>query len=429
MEFYILKNDKEIFDINNIDPGDSKYKTEEYSNLDEFLKKNSGLNFLNEEVEQKLEAFFESEKQDNQYSLERYDIKHWVSNRSFGELIDMYESGEIIRPDMQRNFVWDSIKCSRLIESIIIGLPIPPFFLLEVGKNRYELIDGFQRLTSLVNYVKGRPWNYVFESNKRTIAARLSGEVSKEINGKTFDMLSEDYKRIIKRSTIPLIEFRQITPDNYDSKYLIFERINTGSEKLTPMQIRKALANGSFLNEVYDFSNELPILKKLFSVASMKKDTHVEAVIRILAMYEIYKGTYMPKKEGIKNILNEYCTHKRNSYLDDETRQLFIRSMNNAKLIFDSKYENMFRRVEKNPAGQYEFKGSLNISIFESFISTLMISDSDVDPVTIINSYKSTICKMFEDSSNKLEDNPFSTSTGTLKSIDKRKNTMSTILI
>ena len=213
MDLYILKDDEKIYDINNLDPGDSKYIKEKYYNLDEFIKKNTDLSFSNEELEQQLETFFESHKKDNQDSLERYDIKHWVSNRSFGELIDMYESGEIIRPDMQRSFVWDSIKCSRLIESIIIGLPIPPFFLLEVGKNRYELIDGFQRLTSLVNYVKGRPWNYTPESTGRTIAAKLSGGVSEEVEGKTFDQLSDDYKRIIKRSTIPLIEFRQITPE------------------------------------------------------------------------------------------------------------------------------------------------------------------------------------------------------------------------
>ena len=56
----------------------------------------------------------------------KFTIKRWVSNRSIGELIDMFDSGEIIKPTMQRNLVWDSIKCSRLIESVLMGLPIPP---------------------------------------------------------------------------------------------------------------------------------------------------------------------------------------------------------------------------------------------------------------------------------------------------------------
>lgn len=64
----------------------------------------------------------------------------------------------------------------------------------------------------------------------------------KELIGKSFDQLEPEYQRIIKRSTIPLIEFRQIGPNDYSSKYLIFERINTGSVKLNSMQIRKSLA-------------------------------------------------------------------------------------------------------------------------------------------------------------------------------------------
>ena len=65
-------------------------------------------------------------------SIKEFRIKHWVSNRSFGELVDMYKHGEIKTPEMQRKFVWNSVKSSRLIESIILGLPIPPLFLLEV---------------------------------------------------------------------------------------------------------------------------------------------------------------------------------------------------------------------------------------------------------------------------------------------------------
>lgn len=110
------------------------------ANIDEFYSKINKYAELDEEVEEQVKVLFDNESTDK--SISTYNIKHWVSNRSFGELIDMYQNNEIIKPDMQREFVWDSQKSSRLIESIVLGLPIPPLFLMEVGKNQYELIDG-----------------------------------------------------------------------------------------------------------------------------------------------------------------------------------------------------------------------------------------------------------------------------------------------
>ena len=133
-----------------------------------------------------------------------------------------------------------------------------------------------------------------------------------------------------------------------------------------------------------------------------------------------------------QNILNEYCTDRRNEDLEEDTIELLGRSMNHAERIFNSRYENMFRRVEKDSEGNYRFRGNLNISIFESFISTLMIFDVDVNPDAVINSYKHTMYNIFENASNKRDDNsenPFTTSTGTLKSIEKRKDIMKEILI
>lgn len=233
--------------INYVDVEENNVCNEEVeaNSLDEMFIELEKLGNIEEETENKISELFESEV--NKESLTSYNIKHWVSNRSFGELIDMFNCGEIKKPAMQREFIWDAQKSSRLIESIILGLPIPPLFLLEIGNNEYELIDGFQRLTTVTNYVNGEPWNAVEEGKKKR-KSKLSGKIMEELVGKSFDQLEPEYQRIIKRSTIPLIEFRQIGPNDYSSKYLIFERINTGSVKLNSMQIRKALAYGEFIN-------------------------------------------------------------------------------------------------------------------------------------------------------------------------------------
>ena len=211
--------------INNVDVEENNIcNTEvEADTLDEMLLKLEKVGELDEEIENKISDLFESGEEKE--SITTYKIKHWVSNRSFGELIDMFNCGEIRKPAMQREFVWDAQKSSRLIESIVLGLPIPPLFLLEVGNNQYELVDGFQRLTTVANFVNGNPWNNIESAKKKTVS-KLSGKIIKELIGKSFKQLEPEYQRIIKRSTIPLIEFRQIGPDDYSSKYLIFERIN-----------------------------------------------------------------------------------------------------------------------------------------------------------------------------------------------------------
>lgn len=176
MKIYIEVINERIIGVSNMEMIVENYLEIDASNIDEFFKKIIGLE-LNPELEDEIRSFFDNTEADDEHnSLETYNIKHWVSNRSFGELIDMYENNEIEKPDMQRQFVWDSLKCSRLIESIVLGLPIPPLFLLETETNKYEIIDGFQRLTTLVNYVNGKPWNYTqnmtVDSTKRVLPSK-----------------------------------------------------------------------------------------------------------------------------------------------------------------------------------------------------------------------------------------------------------------
>lgn len=415
MKLYIKTQNDEIIEIEE-EKLDDTFIEYDVSNLDDFYKKIVNLKNLDSELEEKLISFFEN-LEENKSKLSQYDIKHWVSNRSFGELIDMYESGEIIKPDMQRKFVWDSLKCSRLIESIIMGLPIPPLFLLEIGKNKYEIIDGFQRLTTLYNFINGKPWN--FEQNpKRKITSKLSLKVSEEIKGKTFKNLEPEYQRILKRSTIPLIEFKQLSPDTLTSKYLIFERINTGSEKLSSMQIRKSLSYGIFMKDLYSFSEKNKNFISLFSKANRNKDSHIEVFLRIFVMNFIYFKEFTIKKEGIKNILDDFCEEYKEHNISEEYFSKFEISINKCLEIF-KEVKNMFKRVEKINE-EYKFLGNLNIAIMESFITILMNESVKVSNETIFENYKRILSKIVLESIEGKSINPFSTSTGTIASIEKR---------
>lgn len=418
MVVYLQIIEEKIVSVDTENSFVSDKKIECYT-LDEFYSKAEQEGELTEEADEQIKEFFDEEKEEE--SLSNYQIKHWVSNRSFGELIDMYECGEIKKPAMQREFVWDSSKSSRLIESIILGLPIPPLFLLEVDNNKYELIDGYQRLTTVTNFVKGYPWNNSIE-RKHKVTSKLSGNIKKELIGSTFEKLSEENKRKIKRSTIPLIEFRQIQPDDMNSKYLIFERINTGSEKLNSMQIRKSLAYGKFIEDLYKNANRCEELKSLFSVSAIKKDNHVEAFLRTYAMIEIvYKG-YNFERTGLNHILNSFCEKYKNSCIDESFYIQFQNSLKLMEEVFIDK-KNMFKRVEKDSTGNYIFVGNMNVSIMEALLGVSIHYQKTIEN-TEIKKIKDNYCDIMYDliqnSIVKKEDNPFSTSTGTKNAIQKR---------
>lgn len=389
----------------------------EFINLDDFY---SNIKYeFDEDLDEKIKELL-SDTESIKNTLSSYEIKHWVSNRSFGELIDMYENDEIIKPKMQREFVWDSIKCSRLIESIIMGLPIPPLFLLEISKNKYEIIDGFQRLTTVYNFVSGNPWAGKVEG-KRNIVSKLSSKISDELQNKTFAQLESEHQRIIRRSTIPLIEFKQLEPENNSSKYVIFERINTGSEKLNPMQIRKSLSYGKFIQDLYISSKQNDKFMSLFSISSIKKDSHAEAYLRVLVMTElIYRG-YKNKDTGINGILNEYCDKNKEKEIKQDFKDRFNFSMEFSLEVFKD-YKDMFRRVEKDSGGNLQFSGNLNVSILEAFVGSIMYCDrNNLDSIEEVR--KKYLHKMNEILEKALEnkgDNPFNTSTGKKESIESR---------
>lgn len=385
------------------------------SSVDDFYSqvKNNGLEISDEILEDVEEAFADLDDEEQDVVPEGFRIKHWVSNRSFGELVDMFKHNEIEKPEMQRKFVWTSLKSSRLIESIILGLPIPPLFLLEVDDNRYEIIDGYQRLTTLYNFIEGHPWTGL-KSDKKNITSRLSRKnVFPEIAGKSFKELPEEYQRKIRRSTISLVEFKQLNPGDFSSKYLIFERINTGSEKLNGMQIRKSLAYGPFMESLYSAASRSENYLLLFTSTQIKKDLHVEAFLRVLAMSDIYYGKFKSSKQGIKNILDEYGEQKKSESISEEVIRKLFSSLDQLLEFFEAK--KLFRRVNVNR----DIEGILNFGILESLLGVMVFGGYKL-PDNFNEKYINHMGQLFDGYLLDESHNPFSTSTGSVSSIKKR---------
>jgi hypothetical protein len=144
---------------------------------------------------------------------------------------DKYE----LNPEFQRRHRWDAKKQSRLIESFIMNVPIPPIFLYEDRFSHYEVMDGLQRLTAIHDF-------YIDK-------LRLEGlEIWSELNGRTYSQLPEQVRNGVDRRYLSSIILLQETAKDPDEarrlKQLVFERINSGGVKLEPQESRNAIYNG-----------------------------------------------------------------------------------------------------------------------------------------------------------------------------------------
>ena len=151
-------------------------------------------------------------------------------------IVNLVESEDyILNPEFQRRHRWDTTRKSKLIESFIMNVPIPPIFLYEFEYSKYEVMDGLQRLTAISQFYKDE------------FLLQDLGEW-KELNGYKYSNLPEQIRKGIDRRYISSIILLQETAKSEEEanrlKQLVFERINSGGEKLKAQEIRNALYPG-----------------------------------------------------------------------------------------------------------------------------------------------------------------------------------------
>jgi hypothetical protein len=158
------------------------------------------------------------------------EIRTTAVDFSFGELLNLHNDKEIvIRPEYQRLFRWTNEQRSRLIESIILGLPIPPIFLVEGQTGILELIDGLQRTSSVLQFLDH---NAIGEEELRLVGC----DIITDLNSKTFSDLPVAVRLKIKRSPIRATIINK-SGDTF-VKYEMFKRLNTGGSLLSAQEIR-----------------------------------------------------------------------------------------------------------------------------------------------------------------------------------------------
>lgn len=217
------------------------------------------------------------------------------------------DENEIYVPDYQRDFVWDDSRQSRLIESIVLGLPIPPIFVAENTDGRLEIVDGSQRVRTLS----------AFLNNELTLHGL---EKITMLNGMVFDDFDVSRKRKFNNTTFTVIVLSESATD--EVKNDLFERINKGSDILRNMETRKGIYRGDFTNFIYNECAIHPAFRQSIKLSKTvrKRQEYEELVLRFFALVDTYPK-YSEFSRSVSKTLDSYMIGKLENFGNEEKAQ------------------------------------------------------------------------------------------------------------
>ena len=213
--------------------------------------------------------------------IEDYDITAVPSDFNVMTLVQLVKSGWMHIPGFQRHFVWDRSRASRLIESLILGLPVPQLFLYQQDRDRSLLIDGQQRLMSIYYFKEQRFPRWDERINLRRIfdetggipdevlrddryfqdfTLRLPGSLpdqKNELSGLNYDTLSDRHRSRLDMRPVRCIIIKQNRPSDGDAAmYEIFNRLNSGGMYLRQQEIRASMYHSGFYDMLGKINRE-----------------------------------------------------------------------------------------------------------------------------------------------------------------------------
>ena len=207
-----------------------------------------------------------SEEEDYESAPPNYRIATYPADYTLEVLYQKWRNEEIEIPDFQRNFVWKQVQSSKLIESFLVGLPVPAVFLYnDRDSQKYLVIDGQQRLKSIFYFFQG---DFGEERKNRRKTFELTG-INQESSyyRKTFDDLQDEDRRRLKNAVLRAFIVQQLDPEDDTSMYHIFERLNTGGTLLANQEIRNCVYHGRF-SEFLEEINEFPVWRRNSDIRS-----------------------------------------------------------------------------------------------------------------------------------------------------------------
>lgn len=310
------------------------------------------------------EDWYEQEEQEEQkeYPLVEYDLTSTPNDFNILTITSFIESGAVKIPGFQRNYVWDIKRASKLIESLIIGLPVPQLFLYEEAKNSYLVIDGQQRLMTIYYFVKQRfpkkdkrielgnifdeqgkiPKNIIDDDNyfkkfNLNLTTSVEGQQNK-FHDKNYETLGE-YKFSFDLRTIRNIIVKPTTKEQDNSAvHELFNRLNTGGVNLSSQEIRMSLYHSNFMASLIKLNNEV-YWKRLIGSPIDIRMKDVEFILRAFAILEFDDSYRRPMTGYLDRFSNQMkkISTERVDYLNNLFKTFLEKTKDLPEEIFKTK--------------------------------------------------------------------------------------------
>ena len=303
------------------------------------------INKYNSEIKEGFEIEDESNNEDesilNPYNPD--DIKVRTAVYSLTDLFSKINNEDIeLSPDFQRHFVWNNTQKSRLIESILLGIPLPVFYFAQDKDGVFQVVDGLQRLSTIRDYLLNKFALINLEHLNNHCGKKFFG-ISEGVNDRIIDksVIKED--KTLERKFQRRIENAQLNVNIIEAssppkvKYDIFKRINEGGKPLNQQEIRNSLAKPHTRKLLQELSNLENFKKTVGEINDIRMGAQ-EIVLRFI-------GFYLFREKGYKNLeyrgdMNEFLdrvndeVNKFTPTIEREIRTTFEKSMNNANHLF-----------------------------------------------------------------------------------------------
>lgn len=316
----------------------------------------------------------EDESDDGETSVV-YDIASYPSDFTLAGIAQMWKDQDIEIPDFQREFVWTVQQSSLLIDSFLCGLPVPAVFFYIDEKNKNLVIDGQQRILSVVFFMEGY-FGHESTQGKRQVF-RLSGLDEKSpFRNKRFVDLDEADQRKLKQAVLRAVNIRQLGPvGESTSAYHIFERLNTGGTPLKPQEIRNCVFRGSLSTKLKEANKDTNWRLILGKNALDKHQKDVEILLRVFALVGAVENYEKPMKEFLNKAMKRH------------------ESGETAKV---QNFFNVFPKVTKMVASAlgekpFHIRGPLNVSALDSVMCVLTENYSKIAANQLATRYQSLL--------------------------------------
>lgn len=246
-----------------------------------------------------------TEEENDEIPFVEFDISVSPADPTLELLSEKVKNGDIIIPFYQRKYVWTIEQASRLVESFLMGLPVPQVFFYVNPDDQLEVIDGQQRVMSVKYFFEG----YFGEpdSQGRRQVFRLKGLSERsEYNGKLFSELPVRDQRRLRNATLRAIHIKQLKPSlRNDSVFHIFERLNTGGTQLKPQEIRNAVYRGNIVDSLKSLNSNSSWLEILGIKKPDKNQKDVEIILRLFSLFENWDNYEKPMLKFLNNQMEQ----------------------------------------------------------------------------------------------------------------------------